>query len=110
MTREKILAARDRASEQVDVPEWGGPVRVSVMSGAQREKLMKSLKTEHTPNEFAAHMVAATVVDEAGVPIFTDDDLGVIANKSEEVLARIVGVAMRLNGFGASAVEEAAKN
>ena len=32
LTRDEILAADDIKTEDVEVPEWGGDVRVSVMS------------------------------------------------------------------------------
>ena len=37
LSRDQILSVNDRKTEVVTVPEWGGDVIVSVMSGEQRD-------------------------------------------------------------------------
>ncbi|KVN36793.1 hypothetical protein WJ63_35115 [Burkholderia pyrrocinia] len=110
LTREMILTARDLDSEVVPVPEWGGEVRVGVMGGSAREKLMDALSEPRKVSEFHALMLAGTLVDESGAPIFGESDLVAIARKNPEVLGRLVDVAMRINKIGAGAVEAEEKN
>lgn len=110
LTRDQILAARDLETEVVSVPEWGGDVRIGVMSGKAREILMDSLAEQQPLSRFQALMLASTVVDDAGTPIFSADDVEQLRGKSTEVLVRLVEVAMRLNKIGQTAVEEAEKN
>ncbi|WP_186270013.1 hypothetical protein [Burkholderia gladioli] len=110
LTRDQILAARDLETEVVHVPEWGGDVRIGVMSGKAREVLMDSLAEQQPLSRFQALMLASTIVDDAGSPIFSADDVEQLRGKSTEVLVRLVEVAMRLNKIGQTAVEEAEKN
>ncbi len=110
LTRDQILAARDLETEVVHVPEWGGDVRIGVMSGKAREILMDSLAEQQPLSRFQALMLASTIVDDAGTPIFSADDVEQLRGKSTDVLVRLVEVAMRLNKIGQTAVEEAEKN
>jgi hypothetical protein len=106
-----ILAARDLPFEVVEVKEWGGAVHVSTMSGAERERFLDSIKgSEQTPTEFASRMLSAVVVGEDGERLFTVEDMAALGEKNPEVVGRVLEVAMRINGYGPKAVEEAAKN
>ncbi|MBU9154207.1 hypothetical protein KTD28_06240 [Burkholderia gladioli] len=110
LTRDQILAARDLETEVVHVPEWGGDVRIGVMSGKAREVLMDSLAEQQPLSRFQALMLASTIVDDDGAPIFSADDVEQLRCKSTEVLVRLVEIAMRLNKIGQTAVEDAEKN
>jgi hypothetical protein len=112
LTREHILAAQDRASEDVAVPEWGGAVRVSAMSGAQRDHFEQSLLVDGRPDTTNAHakLVAACVVDESGEPLFSAADIEALGKKSAAALGRIVAVARRLNRLGTDELEVAKGN
>ena len=110
LTKEQIFAARDLQTEDVDVPEWGGAVRVSVMSGKTREALMDVLQEPQATSRFQALMLASTIVDEDGTPIFCEGDIEKLRDKSPDVLVRLVDVAMRLNKLGAKSVDDAEKN
>jgi phage terminase large subunit-like protein len=110
LTKEQIFAARDLATEDVDVPEWGGAVRITVMSGRAREALMDALAEPQKTSRFQALMLSSTIVDDAGAPVFTADDVEQLREKNTDVLTRLVEVAMRLNKIGAKSTEEAEKN
>jgi hypothetical protein len=110
LTKEQIFAARDLQTEDVDVPEWGGTVRITVMSGKAREALMDALAEPQKTSRFQALMLSSTIVDEAGVQIFTVDDVEHLREKNTDVLVRLVDIAMRLNKIGAKATEDAEKN
>ncbi|CAD6536405.1 hypothetical protein LMG27952_03144 [Paraburkholderia hiiakae] len=110
LTREMILAARDLGFEVVEVPEWGGEVRIGVMSGKVREALMDVLAEKQPVSRFQALMLASTIVDENGAPLFGPNDVEQLSDKNTDVLVRLVGVAMRINKIGAGATEEAEKN
>lgn len=110
LTREQIFAARDLATEDVEVPEWGGTVRITVMSGRAREALMDALAEPQKTSRFQALMLSSTIVDDAGSSIFTADDVEQLREKNTDVLTRLVEVAMRLNKIGAKSTEDAEKN
>jgi hypothetical protein len=110
LTKEQIFAARDLQTEDVPVPEWGGDVRITVMGGKARDALMEALAQPQTTARFQALVLASTVVDDAGAPVFTADDIEPLSEKNTDVLTRLVAVAMRLNKIGAKATEDAEKN
>ena len=109
LSREQILAANDRPSEEVDVPEWGGSVRVASMSGTTRDRFETSIVTaagETDLTNMRAKLVAACVVGEDGLPLFTQADVEALGHKSAVALERVVQVAQRLNRMGNKALEE----
>ena len=117
LTRDQILAASDRVFEEVEVPEWGEGQTVLVWTfhaGARDELEAESL--EHPGNakerlkDFRARLVARTVCDESGTPLFTDADIPALTRKSAKAMDRVVDVAQRLNGIGGGDVEAAVKN
>lgn len=112
LTRDQILAADDLKFEVVEVPEWGGSVRVAAMSGAQRDRFEMSIVVNGKPDatNARAKLVAASVVDESGVPVFTLEDIEALGRKSSAALNRIVDVARRLSGIGQDELEAAKGN
>lgn len=112
LDRAAILAAQDIQTEVVNVPEWGGDVRVRGMTGVQRDAFDRATvdadgKADLT--NFAARLAATCVVDDQGNPLFTLDDIDLLADKSGAALQRVSAVAMRLSGLGAEGAA-AAKN
>lgn len=112
LTREQILKADDRTRELVEVPEWGGSVYVSVMSGTARDAWEAALLKDGKPDfeHMRAKLAAATVVNEAGKPLFTPADVKELSSRSAVALDRIVSVARRLNKLGVEGLEAAKGN
>lgn len=117
LSKEQILAADDIKTETVDVPEWGGTVIIRMMSGTARDAYEASMVGFKNGQRVAdltnmrAKLVAATLVDESGEPLFTDEaDIAALAAKSAAALERLFKVAQRINGLGNDSVEEAQKN
>lgn len=114
--REAILAADDRQYDDVEVPEWGGTVRVRGMSGAQRDDYEASI-IEQRGNDrkvnlrnARAKLVARCVVDEDGRTMFTTEDISALGRKSAVALERIFDAARRLSGMTEGDVERLAEN
>lgn len=113
LTREQILAAKDRAREEVPVPEWGGTVFVSVMSGRARDAWEASLvDRDRSPvfEDMSAKLAAACITDADGRLLFSAEDVVELSEKSAAALHRIVAVARRLNRLGAQGLEDAKGN
>lgn len=118
ITRDAILAAEDLPYEDVEVPEWGGTVRVAGMSGKKATdfsaKLVKvnpdgSIQAFDIDN-FMAELLVLTLVDEKFKPLFNQDEVKALGEKSAAVLKRLSDIAMRLSGLTETAVKEKAKN
>ena len=107
LTKEAILAVDDRLYEDVEVPEWrtegakDALVRVRSLSGMELDKFQASILTGKGKNRdvnlkaLRSKLVALTVVDGLGVPIFSDADIQALGNKNAGALNRI----FQNNGF-----------
>lgn len=113
LDRNAILQAQDLQTQDVDVPEWGGSVRVRSLTGAERETFGKALMgADGKPDltGYAAKLLALCIVDEAGASQFTEADVQVLQGKAASALERVFRAAEKLNGMAADSVEAAEKN
>ena len=116
LTRDMILSANDRLTEVVDVPEWGGRVRVRSLTGAERDRLEQSAvetrgkSRELNMKNLRAKLVALSVIDAKGTRVFQDHDVALLGEKSAAALQRVWDVASRLSGLTEQDAEELAKN
>ena len=116
LTKAAILAAADLKTEDVDVPEWGGSVRVRSFTGRERDAFEagmvrgdgKDRKVDLT--NMRARLVGLTVIDETGQRLFSDEEIDLLGAKSGAALDRVFAVAQKLNGLSSDDVEELAKN
>lgn len=115
LTREAIAAASDLTRERVDVPEWGGYVYISGMTGTDRDAWESDIisigengSAKQNLDNVRAKLLSRTIVDEDGVAIFPDPvDLG---KKSGAVLGRLFVIAQKLNALSNDDVDDLAKN
>jgi hypothetical protein len=110
-----ILAADDLPTREVDVPEWGGTVRIRAMTAAEREELEHELLGSQRDGRIAPQFwrekhVAAFCIDGEGKRIFTDADAKKLAAKSGAALDRVFMAINSLNAAQPDAIEAAAKN
>lgn len=111
LTRDQILSAQDLKTVDVDCPEWGGSVRVTMLTGTARDELGKAVSNKDTqPSDYPYLMVVACVVGEDGQRLFTFEDVKALAARSSVPVQRIFDAANTLNAVSKQAVEEAAKN
>lgn len=113
LTKDQILSANDSKTETVSVPEWGGDVLVSVMSGHARDRLESSIVGKNGGTNLTnirAKYVAASLVDEQGNLLFTENDVTALGKKSAAALDRVFSASQRLNHITDDDVEALAKN
>lgn len=118
LTREQILEAEDLLYEEVEVPEWGGSVRVKGLTGTERDSFERTIITNidgrgparTNLQNFRAKLVAWSVVDEEDKILFTQADVQALGQKSAQALQRVFDVAQRLSGLSPEDVEEMTKN
>lgn len=112
-TKAAILGAVHLKTESVDVPEWGDGVSVLVseMSGLARDAFFVKKEAGKVPvSESQADLLLATVVDESGALVLDATDIASLRTQGAIAMDRIAAVAVRLNGMGPAAVEDAVKN
>ncbi|WLQ15649.1 hypothetical protein O5O45_06930 [Hahella aquimaris] len=117
LNKAQILSAQDIECVDVDVPEWGGTVRVALMSGAARDDYEGSLirlaadgTAQRDLTNIRAKLVAVCLVDDNGERLFSESDVKALGAKSCAALDRVYHVAARLNRLTQGEVEDAAKN
>ena len=123
LTLDQIMAAPDRAVETVTVVEWGGDVRLRALSVLDRAWLERSLRSvlekKGAPGEkpsidevelrkLHCEVTYRSVCDDNGAQLF--QNLEQVEQRSHAAVELIFNAALRLNGFFAEAVDEAAKN
>lgn len=105
LDRDRILAAQDIASVDVDVPEWGGAVRIRRLKASEAQEFA-SLDEAHR-DEALYRIVAMSVVDEQGQRLFSENDIKLLRDKAFSALMRIQKAAIELNGLAPLAIEQA---
>lgn len=109
LTREEVLAAKDRATEDIDVPEWGGAIRIAEFSAYTREayaERVKGIEAGTVKVSVLAFIVAQCAVDASMLPLFTEEDLKPLGEKHPAVIARLAERCLKLNKIGQEAKEE----
>jgi hypothetical protein len=111
LTREAILAARDIATEVVDVPEWGGSVMVRGLTGRARDSIearftdAKGKLDLGKSGDFRAAYVSLAIVDEHGALLFGEGDVAALGEKSSVAIQRIFDAAIRLSAVRAEDID-----
>jgi hypothetical protein len=109
LTKDSILKASDLKTADVDVPEWGGKVRVRTMTGADRQAFYKSnTSKDGMPKNMLEALIVATAIDEKGEHMFTASDVSALASKSSIALQRVWDKAAEINGLTQKSVEDIA--
>ncbi|MBD9731183.1 hypothetical protein IGX29_04995 [Streptomyces sp. H28] len=115
LSKEQITTADDRQWEDVDVPEWGGTVRLLGMSGTERNAYQSSLVVIG-PNgsvqrmnmaDQLAKLVGKCLVGEDFERLFTDKEIKALGAKNGAVLERLGKTCQRLSGLRKEDMEEA---
>ena len=113
LTRAAILAASDLPTRDVEVPEWGGTVRVRTMMARDRDVFDMALREAAKAGvgtNVRAYFAATCIIGDDGEPLFTADDVEALGAKSSEAMNRVYDAIVDLNRLAASAVADAAKN
>jgi len=116
LTRDQILNADDLKYEEMDTPEWGGVVRLKVMTGIERDDFeqsvfdMKGKDTKVNLKNFRAKLLVKVIVDEAGKRVFEEADIERLSLKNSKVLDKLFNKAQEINGIGQKEVTELTGN
>lgn len=106
--RERILAAKDIASERVRVEAWGVEVEVRGMTGRARAEVMQKALDGGALNLALAYpllVIGCTYDPATGERVFTEADFDAVSEKAGGALEQIAITAARLSGLDSEAVE-----
>jgi hypothetical protein len=117
LNREDILKAEDVETREVDVPEWGGVVRVKALNGYDRDAYQASMlqfqkNGQASPElgNMTAKLVSWAIVDDDGNRMFNELDIGRLGQKSAAALDRVSNVVAEMSGLTEKSVEAATEN
>ena len=116
LTRDQILSLKDLPEKVIDVPEWGGAVRIRSLTLPERFRWLK-LQAAQPEGDYEAvltkaslPMITWSVIDEEGKPLFTEADIGELGRRHPDAIQFVAGEILKLSGLGRDSVEEAEKN
>ena len=104
LSREEVLAVEDVETRTVEVPEWGGPIRLKALTGEEAVEFAESVKGDNKAG--AARIVVRCAVDENGARLFQDEDIEVLKRKSMKALLRVQKVALEMNGLSEESIDK----
>jgi hypothetical protein len=117
LTKDQILEARPLPFEDVEVPEWGGTVRVRGLTSAECDEFAASLvirtnggRAQANRELYCAKLLARCLVSASDERLLTEADIHALGRQSAIVIQRLALLAERLSGLQVQAAEDAAKN
>lgn len=116
LNKDQIKSVSDLETQEVDVPEWGGTVRLKSLTGTERDRFEASVvqgqgrNTTVNMQNLRAKLVALSAIDGEGNPLFTEEDVKWLGGKSAKALNRLFNAAQSLSGLSESDVKELTAN
>ena len=108
--KDAIFGITDLEYTELDVPEWGGTIRLQSLTGADANAIGAMSQKDVFTSDALVRLVIMSVVDAEGNKVFTDDNRDELNKRNAQVLIRIGQAALKLNGLSKEAIEDAAKN
>lgn len=111
LNKTAIFEAEDTETVDVEVPEWGGSLRIKALTGTQRDKYEASLAKlkNGVPvpdmHNARARLVAWSAINEDGSRLFLDSEIMRLGNKNAKALDRVFEAAAKLSGITPEDVE-----
>jgi hypothetical protein len=112
LTKEQILAADDMGLLELEVPEWGGSVRIRVMTAGERDSYENEWMVNKSKgvDDFRAKFLQRVLCDDKGELLFTAAEIKQLSKKSARVVTKVWNAAMKHNALTDQDVEDFAKN
>lgn len=114
--RNQILDAKDLETKDIPVPEWGGDVRIRMLTGEERDafeasmiELRKDGTTKANRENVRARLLILCIVNEQGEQMFNRADIKLLGRKSAKALERVINAANELNGISEEDIEALAE-
>ena len=110
LNKQQIKEIDDLPMKILEIPEWGGELKIKMMNAKQRMEFEKLTEKIKVPIENIIYMVIYSCVNEDGSLFFSIDDKEFLQSKSADVLCRIFKEAVSLSVMTDAGIEEKAKN
>lgn len=110
LNKHQIFAADDLRNEIVAMKEWGGDIKIRVMSVREQLNFDKFLASKPDDKEMAFFLIVKSCIDENNQPLFTEDDIQFLEQKSADSILKLFQAILALNKQRPDDVEKLAKN
>jgi len=111
MDKASLFAALESEVHDIEVKALGLVLRFKALTGTARDAFNAAITAGDKSNShFEASLIAATVVDADGAPMFEAGDIEVLRQKNATALSAIAQEAMKVNKLGVDAEKEAQGN
>lgn len=110
LTRDSILAAKDFDFQDVEVPEWGGTVRLRGLSAAERDNFEATLAQTQDLSNLRSRLVVLSLVDDEGNRLFKDSEAKELGEKNALVIMRLFEIVRDLSGMADEDLQDAQGN
>lgn len=116
LKKEDILKAQDFIFEDIDVPEWGGKVRIRCMTGTERDAYEASVyeykdgTMKLNREDLRSKLLARVLVDAQNERVFSDAEIKLLGRKNAKVIDRLFTIAQRINALSEDNVKDLEKN
>jgi hypothetical protein len=107
LSKEQIVSATDVKTIDLDIPEWGGTVRVRNLSALEREQFIRDIQSKNLDlSKTKIAWVARCLIQEDGNPIFSSTEIELLGNKSAKALDRVVDAIESINALTVESMKE----
>jgi hypothetical protein len=107
LSMEDILTSEDRAIVSVNVPEWGGHLKVRPFTKRQQIDIRNTGRKpdgDVDVDSFEMQVFLAGVIE----PVFTQEQYNLLLEKSAIALDRVIKEVLKINDMGPDAEKESA--
>lgn len=99
LTKDQILGVVDFNYEEIDVPEWGGAVRLRGLSAAERDDFEASIGVTQDLTNMRARLVVNCIIGEDGNRLFKNSDAKLLGEKNAVVVNKLFDKCRELSGM-----------
>jgi len=99
LSKDQILGAVDFKYEEIEVPEWGGSVRLRGLSAAERDEFEASVGVTQDLTNMRARLVVNCLIDEDGNRLFKNSEAKALGEKNATVMNRLFDKCRELSGM-----------
>ncbi len=99
LTKDQILGVVDFTYEEVDVPEWGGSVRLRGLSAAERDEFEAAIGVTQDLTNMRSRLVVNCLIDEDGNRLFKNSEAKQLGEKNATVMNMLFDRCRHLSGM-----------
>lgn len=115
LNKDDIIRADDSSFEEVYVKEWGGHVRLYVISAKDRLEFEGKYTGEggninFQHNDAPLDLLASSLRDSNGTPMFTKKEIAVLGSKNGRIVHKLFQKSLAINWMASGLEENIKKN